>query len=115
MLIVRSFQPREECVMTTKTYEGIVKFFNSKGKYGFLIVPELNTDDVFFHLSKQIEFYDGGREPVGKRRHIHRIPFQGEHTFFELTANAGKKRADPWGFVDEYEILRRAIELRNAP
>ena len=100
--------------MTTQTYEGIVKFFNIEEKYGFLIVRGLKSDNVFFHLSKQVEFYDGGTEPIGKRRHILRIPLKGEHTFFELTANAGKKRADPWGFVDEYEILRRAIELRKS-
>lgn len=100
--------------MATQTYWGVVKLFKEDKSYGFLECPEIEGD-VFFHRDNGVGFYHDGTEPVGDGIPPARIPEPGDRICFELSANGGKQRAAPWGFVDEYEALGGRVFVLEVP
>lgn len=91
--------------------KGRVKFFNgAEGKrYGFLNVEGRDTD-LFFHFSDGVQFVEKSGAVAISDELPARDPRKNDVIFFLVReTSAGRSKAYPWGFADEYETTAASI------
>lgn len=92
---------------------GIVKFFNEKKGFGFMLVK--GKEDVFFHINNYKKIEQGNEHPrfcktYERRRIMPKIlPKNGDALVFERFI---APRADAWGFKCDYQRVEKDISTR---
>jgi cold shock CspA family protein len=89
---------------------GTVKFFNNRDDklYGF-IIPDNQSDDVFFHFNNGKIVEAGATGPALKDGDL-RMPRKGDYLVFEVVASRKGPKVSVWAFSSDWER-----ELHKSP
>jgi len=92
---------------------GRVKFFLADKGFGYIIIDG-SKKEIFFHCShgRQIEL--SGNEPKFSSTRPEKEPKKGDVVIFERASSSRGPKADPYGFMDDWNRAKKEINPRLA-
>jgi hypothetical protein len=101
----------------TPAYIGVVKWFNTEARYGFLRCAELDGDMYFhFESGERVMNDERGEAICCADERPRTYPEPGDRIYFRIANGKGSQlKAEPWCFADQYDrAVQRASRAKAA-